>query len=550
MMMWSMACLIGCGSCSKTSQGNGSTQPQPQPVLHLSRFAVDNQVNAYHLFQVSRMPIITLHFDHSVSLADALQYIQLFDDHQQTLALQLLPASTDTTLFITPIDSLYPLHKYHFVVQQGLPGANHAQLDNTYQIDWITVIDSTDKFPRLSDSALLTLIEQQTFRYFWDFAHPVSGMARERSTSGDVCATGGTGFGIMAILVGIERHFISRTDGFNRIAGIVNFLTNKCTRYHGAFAHWINGATGETIPFSSLDDGADLVETAYLMMGLLCARQYFSGADSAEQWLRQQIDSLWYGVEWNWFQHDGQSVLYWHWSPDQGWAMHVPIQGWNEALITYVLAAASPTHPINKQVYDSGWARDGAMRNGNEYEGVMLPLGPPYGGPLFFAHYTFLGLDPHVQDAYADYWAQNVAHATIHYRYCMQNPLHFNGYSAACWGLTASDDPSGYAVHSPTSDDGVIAPTAAVSSLPYVPDASMQAIHFFYYTLGDHLWGDYGFFDAFSLSQPWFDNQYLAIDQGPQIIMIENYRSGLLWRLFMSCGEVQQGLMKLGFIIH
>ncbi|MCL6523058.1 MAG: beta-glucosidase [Thermoflavifilum sp.] len=376
-------------------------------------------------------------------------------------------------------------------------------------------------------------------------------MARERSNSGDICTTGGTGFGIMAILVGIERNWISRTDGLNRIQQIVHFLSTSCTRYHGAFSHWINGSTGATIPFSRLDDGADLVETAYLMMGLLCARQYFQSPDSDEQTLRAAIDSLWYRVEWTWFQRNGQSVLYWHWSPNYGWAMNLPIQGWNEALITYVLAASSPTYAINKQVYDSGWAKNGAMRNGQTYEGIRLPLGPAFGGPLFFAQYSFLGLNPHaLSDAYANYWEQNVAHTQINHQYCVNNPLHFNGYSTDCWGLTASDDPAGYAVHSPTSDNGVIAPTAAIASLPYTPDASMRAIRFFYYTLGDQLWGTYGFYDAFDLSQPWFDHQYLAIDQAPQIIMIENARSGLLWRLFMSCPEVQQGLKTLGFVVQ
>lgn len=554
-ILWGIGLLEGI-SCKK-SQHEPVQQDQPQ-VFHLQSFQIDQQQNVYQAFQVSRLPVIRLHFDHPVDRQQMFTYIQLYDHQHRLLPLQLLHQSNDSVLFLSPTDSLQALSVYQLVVMKGLPGVGNALLDNTYAMNWITVIDSTDKFPRISDSALLTFIEQQTLRYFLDpastaggLAHPVSGLIRERSTSGDLCTTGGTGFGIMAILAGIERNFISRADGLNQISRIVHFLAHACTRYHGAFSHWINGSTGATIPFSTLDDGADLVETSYLMMGLLCARQYFHSADTAEQALRQQIDSLWYGVEWTWFQQNGKSILYWHWSPNHGWAMQVPVQGWNEALITYVLAASSPTFAIDKKVYDSGWARNGAIRNGQSYEGITIPLGPAFGGPLFFAHYSFLGLDPHgLSDAYADYWTQNVAHAEINYRYCVDNPLHFNGYSAACWGLTASDDPSGYAVHSPASDNGVIAPTAAVASLPYLPDASMQAIRFYYYTLGDHLWGAYGFTDAFDLSVPWFDDQYLAIDQAPQIIMIENYRSGLLWRLFMSCPEVQQGLIKLGFTVH
>jgi hypothetical protein len=313
----------------------------------------------------------------------------------------------------------------------------------------------------------------------------------------------------------------------------------------------MNGATGATIPFSPLDNGADLVETSYMMQGLLCARQYFNSAsDSAEVKLRQSINDLWNGVEWSWFRQNGQNVLYWHWSPDKGWAINLPVRGWDEALIVYVLAASADSGAIPKIVYEEGWARNGAMKNGHAYFGVRLPLGPSMGGPLFFAHYSFLGINPHgLSDAYADYWEQNTAQAEINYAYCMANPQQYNGYSAWCWGLTASDDNiSGYAAHAPGNNDvGVISPTAAIASIPYTPVKSMDALKFFYYILGDKIWGQYGFTDAFNLTKVWFADSYLAIDQGPEIIMIENYRSGLLWNLFMSCPEIKRGLKKLGF---
>ncbi|MPN02572.1 hypothetical protein SDC9_149788 [bioreactor metagenome] len=224
------------------------------------------------------------------------------------------------------------------------------------------------------------------------------------------------------------------------------------------------------------------------------------------------------------------------------------ISGWNESLITYVLAASPPTHPISKEVYQQGWARNGAMTNNASYLGYRLPLGPNMGGPLFFAHYSFLGLNPKgLKDQYADYWEQNKTHTLINYAYCKENPKKYSGYSEHCWGLTASDGDQGYSAHSPTNDRGVIAPTAALSSMPYTPEESMRALHFFYYKLGDKLWKEYGFSDAFNLSKNWFDTQHIAIDQGPVIAMIENYRTGLLWKLFMSSAEIGDGLAKLGF---
>ena len=397
---------------------------------------------------------------------------------------------------------------------------------------------------------MLDLVEQQTFNYFWTFGHPVSGMARERNADPQTVTTGGSGFGVMALLVGIQRNFITRAQGLARIDTIVNFLTNKAQRYHGAFPHWMDGTTGATIPFSTQDDGADLVETSYMMQGLLTARQFFNTNDPTEVTLRNNINNLWNAVEWNWFRQNGQNVLYWHWSPDYFFAINQQISGWDEAMIVYALAASSnvDSNRIPKIVYDHGWALDGNMKNGKSFYGITLPLGPDYGGPLFFAHYSFLGINPNnLTDAYANYWTQDTAHSRINYLYCVNNPKNYYGYGSSCWGLTASDENGGYSAHSPTNDDGVISPTAAISSIPYTPTESMNALRFFYYKLGDKIWGQYGFVDAFNLTNIWFASSYLAIDQGPQIIMIENYRSGLLWNLFMSCPEIKTGMQSLGF---
>ena len=400
---------------------------------------------------------------------------------------------------------------------------------------------------QLTDEKLLDLVQHQSFKYFYDFAHPASGMALERNTSGDIVTSGGSGFGLMALIVGMERGFITRQEGLEQLERMVTFL-ETCDRYHGVWPHWLNGGSGEVVPFSPKDNGADLVETAFLVQGLITVRQYLNDALAGEKELKERINTLWEEVEWDWFTRGGQEVLYWHWSPEFDWEMNHAIRGHNETLITYVLAASSPTHSIDSTVYHAGYARNGEIVNGNDYYGIKLPLGEELGGPLFFSHYSFLGLDPqNLEDQYANYWEQNVNHSLINRQYCIENPNNFEGYGADCWGLTASDDHQFYGAHSPTNDLGVITPTAAVSSIPYTPEHSLQAIRHFYYGLGDRLWGDYGFYDAFNQSEKWWADSYLAIDQGPIVIMIENYRTGLLWDLFMSAPEVGEGLQKLGF---
>jgi len=499
---------------------------------------------------INLSPVIKLSFSAPVDTSIVATNI-LFSGGGSATSINFSYANGDSSIIIQPTTPLKGLTQYQITISQHLTSSADSALKKNTYLYLITQIDSSNKFPIISDSALLTLVEEQTFNYFWSFGHPVSGLARERTSSGDIVTTGGSGFGIMSMLVGVQRDFITRAQALGRIDTIVNFLTNNVTRYHGAFPHWLNGTTGATVPFSTQDDGGDIVETSYMIQGLLCARQYFnSTTDSNEINLRNSINNIYDSVQWNWYRQNGQNVLTWNWSPDYGWAINVQVQGWCEALIAYVLAASSPVaaNAIPSVVYTNGWAQNGAMKNGSSYYGVPLPLGPAEGGPLFFAHYSFLGINPTgLSDAYANYWAQDTAHATINYLYCVSNPNHYYGYSSSCWGLTASDIPNGYTASSPTNDVGVIAPTAAISSLPYTPTQSMNALRFFYYKLGDKIWGQYGFIDAFNLTNLWYDTDCLAIDQGPQIVMIENYRTGLLWNLFMSCPEVKAGMISLGF---
>ncbi|QEC58590.1 glucoamylase family protein [Flavisolibacter ginsenosidimutans] len=538
--------LLCLASCKKGSDKPPPVTP-PQPII-LVAASVDGQSAGALQTGVRLSPIIRLAFDNKVDRNTVAPAINFTAANALAVNYTIAYIAADSTIQLQPSAPLTALTKYQITVGTSLKSTAGGTLNNASSFGFTTGIDSSDKFSIISDSALVQLTQQQTFKYFWDFAHPVSGLARERNTSGETVTSGGSGFGLMAILVGIQRGFITRTQGLTRLQTIVSFLKNTAQKFHGAFPHWLNGTTGAVIPFSAKDDGADLVETSFLMQGLLCARQYFNGSDAAETSLRADVNSIWQGVEWNWFRQNNQAVLYWHWSPNYAWDMNVQIKGWNEALITYVLAASSPTYSVPKIVYDNGWASNGGMKNGNSFYNYVLPLGPDKGGPLFFEHYSFLGINPFgLTDAYANYQTQTINHTKINYEYCKANPKGWYGYSDQVWGLTASDIANGYTASSPTNDVGVIAPTAALSSFPYTQTESMKALKFFYYKLGDKLWSNYGFKDAFNLNQPWFADSYLAIDEGPIVVMIENYRSGLLWNLFMSCPEVKTGMKNLGF---
>lgn len=506
-----------------------------------------DQIAENNLTPITDVPLdlnLTLEFSNALDSESAKTAIRITNVLPSNLNITL--SADKKSVHIQAKENLAYLRKFELNISEALRSED-GQTYNGLKRPLYTTIDPTPKFPILSDDALLTLVQRQTFKYFWDFAHPSSGMARERNTSGNTVTSGGSGFGLMAIIVGIERGFISRQQGIDRLNDIVSFL-ETADRFHGAWSHWLNGNTGDALPFSANDNGGDLVETSLLVQGLITFRQYLNASVAAESQLINRINALWQAVEWDWYTRGGSNVLYWHWSADKGWAMNLQINGWNESLITYLLAASSPTHPISKAVYSNGWARNGAMRNGNSFEDLTLPLGPNYGGPLFFSHYSFLGLDPrNLSDEYANYWEQNVNHTLINYRYSVRNPKNYVGYGDACWGLTASDGDQGYSAHSPTNDRGVITPTAALSSFPYTPEESMRALKFYYYSMGDRLWGEYGFYDAFNITEEWVANSYLAIDQGPIIIMIENHRTGLLWDLFMSAPEIKSGLNKLGF---
>lgn len=410
----------------------------------------------------------------------------------------------------------------------------------------------------ISNEALLDSVQRRTFLYFWDGAEPNSGMARERfhvdgdygKHDKDVVTSGGSGFGIMAMIAGIDRGYVTREQGLERMTRIVNFL-EKADSFHGVYPHWWNGKTGKVQGFSDKDNGGDLVETSFLLQGLLALHQYYVDGSDAERALAARIDKIWKNVDWNWHRNS-KNVLYWHWSPNHSWEMNFPIRGYNECLNTYVLAACSPTHGVPAEVYHEGWAEGGKIIGPHELEGYTLNMRYQSNsgvGPLFWAHYSFLGLNPTgLKDGYADYFQEMKNYTLINRAYCIRNPKGYKGYGENSWGLTASYSVKGYAAHEPdeAGDHGVISPTAALSSIVYTPEESMKVMRNLY-NMGDKMWGQYGFYDAYSETDDWYPQRYLAIDQGPIAVMIENYRSQLLWNLFMSHPDVQRGLKKLKF---
>ncbi|MBF5026213.1 glucoamylase family protein [Planobacterium oryzisoli] len=411
---------------------------------------------------------------------------------------------------------------------------------------------------------LMDQVQKDALKYFWDFAEPNSLLARERyhqdgvypQNDSDVVTTGGSGFGLMSLLVGVERGFIPRAEAVDRLTHVADFLASA-ERHHGAWSHWIDGRNGKTVSFGKKDDGGDLVETAFLVQGLITVREYFKNGTAKEKALAEKMDALWRGVEWQWYTK-GEKVLYWHWSPNYGWEMNFPLEGYNECLITYVLAASSPTHPIDSETYYKGWTRNGTYLSENSKYGLNLIVqhngAQEYGGPLFWAHYSYLGLDPRgLSDRLVkDYFELNRNHVLISHRYALENPKNFKGYGENYWGMTASytrnpDGSVGYTAHMPSNDRGVITPTAALSSFPYTPEESMNVLRYLYEEKKEFI-GSAGPYDATSVHYDnWTTPRYLAIDQGTIAPMIENHRTGLLWNLFMNAPDIKQGLKKLEF---
>lgn len=437
--------------------------------------------------------------------------------------------------------------------------------EKTYSA-WSPVVEAS---PRgATPESLMMEVQEASFRYFYNWRHPVSGLAREKTPprqietinnltlrylrqvrdSKQLCTTGATGMGMFNLVVGVERGFITRGEGIAWALQMLQFLSSKAERFHGAFSHWLEGDTGRTLPFAGPEDnGADTVETAFLASGFIVLREYFTGDDAAEKEIRQLADGLWRDIEWDWFTRgEGQGApLYWHWSPNYGWDKEVPVRGFNEAAILYVLAVASPTHAIRPDSYRKAWQHTG-YGSTREAFGIPMTLGHKLGPPLFFTHYSYLGLDPRrISYRGETYYEHFRKFCQVQVKYAASKANVFKGYGPL-WGLTASSGPKGYGVYSPgEKDDGTIAPTAALSSMPYLPKEGYAFLENLYLKYARELWKDYGFTDAFNLTQQWVSPLLLGIDAGPIAPMIENARTALCWKIFMKAPEVQAGLKTI-----
>ena len=492
---------------------------------------------------------------HDPAVTPAVEYFVI---HRSTDGVNFKPVGIQNPDFNRYVDSVPNGATYHY----RLTAMNAAYQESAPS----AVVSATPR--RLSDDELLTAVQEAHFRYYWEAAHPDAGLALE-TIPGDphLVALGVSGFGIMTWLVGVERGFITRQQAVERMHKALAFL-DKADRYHGAWSHFMDGRTGKTIPlFGKYDNGGDLVETAFMCQGLLTARQYFDRDTDDERHIRAMITRLWEGVEWNWYRNPADpDFLMWHWSADYGWHINHRLVGWNETMITYLLAIASPTHPAPPELYHTGWASPAQIAqeyrenwgktsagsrytNGETYYGIKLDVGVGPGGPLFFIHYSYMGFDPRgIRDRYCNYFDNNRNIALINQRYCELNPRGFAGYGSDFWGLTASDDYLGYAAReaNPKNDNGTITPTGALGSFPYTPEESMRMLRH----MVDHypeMWGIYGFWDAINPTQNWLSGIFMGLNQAPIVNMIENYRTGLLWRLFMRNPEIAPMLEKIGF---
>ena len=530
------------------------TMPDSTP-LSVKLKSVDGKATKKSTFSgSSNLPIVRITFSDPVNkstVANGVTFVnKTFTKNDIAVAVKFSYENHDSTIVVQPVSALGYLKCYELKITSSLKSFNAGYLSTDFIQDIQTGIDPADKRPRISDEALLDTIQKATFHYFWSYASETSGLVPDKNSGNrDYCAIGATGFGIMTLPGAIERNFITRNQGLARMQKMVAFLKNNVSQYKGVFPHYVNGITGAVVSDGQLD-GYDVVETSFLMMGLLTVRQYFDNSSASEIQLRNDITTLYNNVDWAWYTNGNQNSLFWSWNPTGGWGMK--IRGWNETLIAYVLGASSPTHGITKVVYDQGFAGSGSMQDGRTYYGYTLPLGSAgdSGGPIYLSQFSFLGIDPRgLNDGYANYETQTKNHALINHEYCKANPQNYYAYSDSCWGLTAGATKNGYQQMQPTNDLGYILPSASVASLPYAPEESMKAIKYFYYKLGDQLWTEYGFTDSFNLSiyPYWVSLEVFGYDQMNMCCAIENYRSGLIWKLFTSNPEIKVGMKKLGF---
>ncbi|MCL2649690.1 MAG: hypothetical protein FWD60_01535 [Candidatus Azobacteroides sp.] len=402
--------------------------------------------------------------------------------------------------------------------------------------------------------AMRKILDKQArdyFDLFWsgECSHPNSKMARigtERAQG--TVALAGSAYAVLSIPVAVERAWISKEEGIERLLHICRFL-NTAERFHGAWSHWMDGVTGKALPFNgNQQNSGDLVETSFMMMSLLTCGEYFNGNTTSEKEIKNLIDSFWNTIEWN-FYTNKEKVLYWSWDRDLGFAP-LKIQGPNEALPAYILALAAPAkNAITQDVYRSGWkGGNGYYNKGRTTYGYLFELGrESKGGPLFTSQHPFLWFNPFLmEDEYIDYWKFCINHAMINHHYCLYEAPKAYKYDENNWGLSAcyGTPEKGYVGRSPSKDDGIICTTAAAGSIVFTPFYALQAMK--YMKSQSNLNGKYGLIDSYSPSENWNETRYLSISIFPVISMIENYKSGLIWKLAMQNEYIKKGLQLAG----
>lgn len=419
--------------------------------------------------------------------------------------------------------------------QESLPSATLAAVPHTFA----------------SDDEFLDYVQQTSFDYFWYLANPTNGMVADRSTPTSPCSIAAVGFGLTCIGIGIDHGWISRTQGVARVLTTLNTFLNGpqgtnasgTIGYKGWFYHFLDMNTALRSPASELSS----IDTALLLAGILHAKQYFDGTNTDEISIRTKADAIFNRVDWNWMAQ-GTNVISMGWFPSGSFIANNWI-GYNEGMILYILGLGAATNPLPASAW-SRWTSGYAWATNYGQAFVTFP-------PLFGHQYSHCWIDfRHNADAYMNSknstYFQNSRRATLAQRsYCIANPLNRVGYSSNVWGLTACDGPSGYGTHGAPpaeNDDGTIAPTAAGGSMAFAPEYALPALRHFYTQFRFRIWTAYGFRDAFNLGAQWYASDTLGIDQGPIVVMIENYRTQRVWRRFMQNEEVQRGLQRAGFV--
>jgi hypothetical protein len=470
------------------------------------------------------------------------------------------------------------------VVACGLVGADgHRREDAAVAASQATPAPRTVR-QRLRSEHLDPLVEdlqERSFRYFWDLANPANGLVPDRWPTPSFASVAAVGFGLTAYPIGVERGWITREQARERVLATLRFFATAVqgsgpvgnTGYRGFLYHFLDMDSG--VRFKQVE--LSTIDTALFLAGALVCQSYFDGSDTGETEIRSLAETLYERAEWTWMQPRPPGVIM-GWTPEGG---YLPLnwRGYDEAMILYILALGSPTYPIEASAWPA-WTS-------------TYPWGEFYGqhyvgfAPLFGHQFSELWVDFRgIQDDYMrargiDYF-ENSRRAVLAQRgYAVADPAGFAGYGENVWGLTACDGPAdlvteiggrqvrffSYAARgacfTEIRDDGTVAPYAAAASIPFAPELAIAAVHEMHARYGDLLWSTYGFLDAFNPTftfadvrlaggrvvpgAGWFDTDYLGIDEGPIVAMIENYRNGFVWRVMRTNPAIVRGLRRAGF---